>query len=236
MSLDLAETSHASLAMSFKRASVPQVFTSGFELTKDLGGIGILLASQRSENQNIEDTLLAASLEGMNGDLRTLGLLVDWVDIHLPFVNADRLQRALKANKDSRVLAFWVSIAQRHKQDRRFAALSRRMRGKRVALMDGQNDFLIARHSEDPRFVSTCLIAPNHTLRHRPGDILTPKQLTEIHLTYRYRVIMGPSYRADMWAQLELTPGVSAAELARKCYGSFATAWKVIEDRKLVAA
>ena len=53
---------------------------------------------------------------------------------------------------------------------------------------------------------------------------------------YKYRVIMGPSYRADMWAQTELSPEISASELARSCYGSFATAWKVIQDRKLLAA
>ncbi len=222
--------------MSFKRIIAPTTYSEGEELTKDLGGIGILLASSRNENPNIEDTLLAGTREGVHSDLRTLGLIVDWLDIHLPFVNADRLQRALKLEKDERLLAFWIAIARRHRSDRRFAALSRKFRGNRVHLLLAQSNFLIDRHGEDPRFENTCLIVPNKTLRCRPADILDPKQLTNIHLTYRYRVIMGPSYRADMWAQLEMTPDISAAELARKCYGSFATAWKVIEDRKLLAA
>jgi len=38
---------------------------------------------------------------------------------------------------------------------------------------------------------------------------------------------MGPSYRADMWATLEAEPQLSAAELARRTYGSFASAWHV---------
>jgi hypothetical protein len=41
---------------------------------------------------------------------------------------------------------------------------------------------------------------------------------------------MGPSYRADMWAALARNPSLSAAALARKTYGSFATAWQVKSD------
>ena len=41
------------------------------------------------------------------------------------------------------------------------------------------------------------------------------------------RVMMGPGYRADMWAAIEAEPHLSAAELARLTYGSFATAWNV---------
>jgi hypothetical protein len=39
--------------------------------------------------------------------------------------------------------------------------------------------------------------------------------------------MMGPSYRADMWAALESEPQLAVAELARRTYGSFATAWNV---------
>jgi len=41
---------------------------------------------------------------------------------------------------------------------------------------------------------------------------------------------MGPSYRADMWAELDQDPSLSAAKLARRAYGSFATAWHVKQD------
>jgi hypothetical protein len=40
-------------------------------------------------------------------------------------------------------------------------------------------------------------------LRDRPADILDPQALAKRHDTYRYRVLMGPTYRADMWALLE---------------------------------
>jgi len=47
---------------------------------------------------------------------------------------------------------------------------------------------------------------------------------------------MGPSHRADMWAALDANPSLSAAELARQTYGSFATAWQVKNDYRLLAA
>ena len=47
------------------------------------------------------------------------------------------------------------------------------------------------------------------------------------HRAYLRRVMLGPSYRADMWAELESDPSLPPAELARRAYGSFATAWQV---------
>jgi hypothetical protein len=37
---------------------------------------------------------------------------------------------------------------------------------------------------------------------------------------------MGPTYRADVWVALEAAPHLSVAELARRTYASFATAWQ----------
>jgi hypothetical protein len=39
-----------------------------------------------------------------------------------------------------------------------------------------------------------------------------------------------------MWAVLESDPSLSPAELARRTYGSFATAWQVKQDFELLAA
>jgi hypothetical protein len=37
-------------------------------------------------------------------------------------------------------------------------------------------------------------------------------------------------YRADMWVIAEREPEASASALARRSYGSFATAWQVRQD------
>ncbi len=45
---------------------------------------------------------------------------------------------------------------------------------------------------------------------------------------------MGPTYRADVWVALEAAPHLSAAELARRTYASFATAWQVKQDFEIL--
>ena len=64
-------------------------------------------------------------------------------------------------------------------------------------------------------------------LRERESDILSPQELASRHPAYRWRILVGPTYRADMLAHLENNPGLSASELARLAYGSFATAHEV---------
>src|SRR5258708_15349273 len=43
-----------------------------------------------------------------------------------------------------------------------------------------------------------------------------------------------PTYRADVWVALEAAPHLSAAELARRTYASFATAWQVKQDFEIL--
>jgi hypothetical protein len=114
--------------------------------------------------------------------------------------------------------------------DRRFARLRLPPRTPRVDLLSTGTDFQVKRRGEDPRFASSPLRVPSGTLRDRAADVLSPAELAKRHKTYRQRVLMGPSYRADMWAALLAEPTLSAAELARRAYGSFATAWQVKRD------
>ena len=75
---------------------------------------------------------------------------------------------------------------------------------------------------------------PANVLRDRAADVQPPAELARRHRAYRCRVLIGPSYRADMWAALADDPALSAAALARKTYGSFATAWRVRRDFALL--
>src|ERR1700730_6495976 len=67
-------------------------------------------------------------------------------------------------------------------------------------------------------------------------DVLSPADLAKRHRAYHFRIMIGPSYRADMWAALESNPELSTAELARKTYGSFATAWRVKREFAVLAS
>jgi hypothetical protein len=217
--------------MAHKRAIAPAQAPSGDALTADLVGIGLLVGGAGSRDPNIEDTLLAASIEGMErDDLRVLAVLVTWFGVHSTHVNADRLTRLVAMQASKRVRALWSALAHWRAADRRFARLAGAYRGPRLDLLSTGTDFQLARHGEDSRFAGSKLRVPANVLRDRPADVLQTVDLATTHAAYRWRLAIGPSYRADMWAALERQPDLSAAALARATYGSFATAWQVRRD------
>lgn len=220
--------------MAFSRALATPSFSKD-DLTSRMVGIGMLFGARAAKDPNIEDTIFAASIEAMDhDDLRVLSLLVAWFDLHSARVNADRLTKLVEPNSSVRVRALWTALAQAKATDRRFARLTKLHTGARIDLLEVGADFQIRRHGEDARFADTCLRVPANVLRTRPADNLSPSQLAKKHPTYRYRVLMGPSYRADCWAALVADQTLSAADLARKTYASFATAWQVKRDFAIV--
>jgi len=54
------------------------------------------------------------------------------------------------------------------------------------------------------------------------------------HAGYRNRVLMGPTWRADVWTVLEQAPELSIAEVARRVTCSFATARQAGQDFQLL--
>ena len=222
--------------MAYKRVEVPSELLRGGELTAAMVGIGMNFAADAVAEPNIEDTLLAASVEGIeHDDLRVLSVLVTWLGIHYPRINADRLIRTVRIQTSLRVRCFWAAVARWLQQDRRLVRLTELYDGPRIDLLRTGNSFQVRRRGEDERFAGGPLRAPAGVLRDRLSDALTAAELARRHRTYRHRVLMGPSYRADMWAALELEPTLSPTELARRTYGSFATAWQVKHDRELLA-
>ena len=223
--------------MAFRRVVAPPRWPAGDELTSAMAGIGMNFAAEATPEPNIEDTVVAASLEAMErDDLRVLDILVTWLEIHHGCLNADRLLRAVDTLESKRTLAFWASVAGWLRKDRRFTRLSTSYQGTRLDILRAGMSYLVKRDGEDPRFRSTPVRIPNGVLRSRPADVLTPAELARRHRTYYYRVLMGPTYRADMWAALEQNPDLVPASLARCTYGSFATAWQVKQDWELLAA
>jgi hypothetical protein len=167
-------------------------------------------------------------------DLRILALLVSWFGMHHPWVNADRLTKLVATRGSERVRALWAALAHWQAKDRRYARLAGRHRGPRLDLLATGTEFQIRRHGEDARFACSGLRVPANLLRDRPGDIASPEVLARRHRAYRWRITIGPSYRADCWAALEADPGLPAAVLARRAYASFATAWQVKRDFAIV--
>lgn len=204
-------------------------------LISNFVGIGMNFNTKASKDPNIEDTVLAASIEGMEkDDLRVLSILTTWVDVHSAVLNIDRLVQIVTCHPSERVKAYWTAIAAQQIKDRRFAKMVRVYSGPIIDLLRVGTDFQIKRHGEDERFAGSSLRVATGTLRDRKSDVLTPAQLVILHGMYRWRTIIGPTYRADMWAELEKNTELPTAELARLAYGSFATAWKVRKDWSIV--
>lgn len=230
--------------MSFKRRILPKVFKTGDALTADLIGMGMLFSGKATKNPNIEDTLISASIEGFShGDQRVISLMVDWIEIHGSRINVDRLTRMVQLLDPHRFWKeriFWTAIAQRNSSDPRFKRMAQVYSGPRInyfKLLEQENDptdFFIQKNGEDSRFEDTCLRVPLQVIRHRTTDILSPKKLSRIHSPYYFRVLMGPSYRADLWAFLQENPDSTPAEMARECYASHKTARQVKRDALLL--
>ena len=223
--------------MAFRRVTTPSVLLHDDELTRAMASIGMRFAVEPVEEANIEDTLLAASVEGMEADdLRVLSVLVTWIDVHRMWINADRLTRLVEEVQSKRVQAFWAAIATWLQKDRRFSRIKKLYDGPRVDLLFVGTKFQVLRKGEDPHFQGSVLRVPAATLRDRKRDVLAPVELVIIHSAYRHRIMMGPTYRADMWAALAGNPTLSASELARVTYGSFATAWQVRQAFTVIQA
>ena len=221
--------------MAYSRTTESRELSDGRKLVSDMAGIGMLFAAPASRDPNIEDTLIAASVDAMErDDLRVASVLTTWLGIHHPRLNADRLVRALTDYPSKRVLAYWSAMGRWLQKDARLARLEGLYGGPPVELLRSGTAFHVRRRGEDPRFHRSKLRVPAGVLRDRTADVMSPRELAARHGTYRLRIVIGASYRADMWAELERDPELSAAELARRAYGSFATAWKVRQDWALL--
>jgi hypothetical protein len=216
--------------MVYSRTLAPTSNPDHDALTSAMAGIGMGFAAVAEPGPNIEDTILFASVEAMDrSDLRVLAMLVSWFGVHHEWVHADRLTKLVASRASERVRALWNALAGWQAKDRRYARLARH-RAPRLDVLASGTEFQIRRHGEDPRFKGSCLRVPANLLRDRDADITAPEDLVRHHRAYHYRIMMGTSYRADCWAALEAEPCLTAAELARRTYASFATAWHVKRD------
>ena len=219
--------------MAFKRVILPESFLKGHELTQAMADIGIRVGQRpKKTSPNIEDVLLSASIESLeNYDWRTLSLVVQWFLKHSSLINVDRLTRALNERQgDKKLIIFWSALAQTTKHDLRFKRIQSMYRRKRVLLGDKSAKLLLARNGEDKRFQKTSLIVPNKMLRSRESDVLKIQDLVKVHLGAYYRVMLGPSYRADCFCELMKNSSITASEAARLSYSSFKTAWDTKND------
>ena len=224
------------------------VIKTGKSLDSDLRAIGFNLGGgKKSTDPDIEASIISASIEAVNNkDTRIGGLLVDWITVHYLRINVDRLTKFVFSLNDSDykfVKIFWCANAQRFFiKDQRFKRLSELYNGKRLNFVDrfvkkGQKKvtkMLIEIKGEDERFKRTCIRVPKGYFSERPCQIFPVSVIAKNHLPYRYRVMMGSSYRADLWALLDSNPGISAYALGKKAHCSYRSAYIAKKDYELL--
>ncbi len=221
--------------MTVSRTTVSGQLLQDAALTRDMASIGMNFAVDASAEAKIEETLVSASELGMEQhDLRVLAVMTTWLGVHHRHINADRLVDRVSAHTSVRVHAYWAAIATWLGEDHRFTPLAAYYGGPALDLLAVGTDFQLARRGEDPRFAGSVLRVPVGTLRDREADVLSPEALIRRHAGYRNRVLMGPTWRADLWTVLERDPDVSVAEAAHRAGCSFATALPVVQDFRLL--
>jgi hypothetical protein len=221
--------------MAFSRKIEPLEEPTSDQLTANMAGIGMNFEAKPNRKANIEDTIFFASIDGMDRfDFRTLSVLTMWLGVYWRWVNVDRLVQLVEARGSERVKAYWTAVGRWQKTDPRCRRLKELYKGSPVDLLPGGTDFLLTRNGEDERFGAGPIRIPKKTLRERKMDVIEPSLIQRHNSFLRYRVLAGPTYRSDMLALLELNPGFSPSELARRAYGSYQTAWNTKNDWKVI--
>jgi len=224
--------------LAYLRQISPTSFSSGRELTKNLIAIGFNLEGRGNPSVNIEETIVAASLESIvRKDYRVLSLLIQWIETHSPFVLVDRLGKLASEIPHKKVRLFWCAVGQSLQgRDNRYLKLSKLFnKPKKTNILAIDVEFQKKRYGSYEFFDGTCIKIPKNFVRNRPQDILSVSKLAKIHGVYKNRVVMGASYRADLWATLEAERGkITATELARGAYCSYRSAWLAKEHFKML--
>lgn len=217
--------------MSYKR-QISKKFLKGEDLTRSMVGIGMLFGAKPEKNPNIEDTIISASYQGIvSEDFRILSMLTKWLEQHFFIINASRLIKLIKEHEDNDIfLRYWISVSQWQAADNRFRSLRDLGKNKKKKEITKGSLFLSKKNGEDTRFKGTCLVVPKKMLDREDWLVLSPEKMTNYHLDYKWRLIIGPSFRADMWSQLERDNALTPSSLAKAAYGSYATAHRTKKE------
>lgn len=219
--------------MGFTRIFKRDDYLSGQELNKALVGLGFLLSSNSKKNMNIEHILISIVKEvfsdGLAYDLRLLGLFVNWIEVHSSQINANRFIKLTYALKSPLAIKFLAGVFEYVKDVRFKKFVAENSPKRRVHFLKNSN-FLLKKNGEDKRFKGTRLIVHSKALPNRPELILSPELLSKKHLYYRYRVLLGPTYRADIIAHLTVDENLSPAELARCHFTNYQTSYRAKKD------
>ena len=201
------------------------------KLSRRLAGIGIQLAGasepSRKFSADIEQVLLDTAAQARS-DGRLLSLLFSWVHVHAEHVIVEKLRKRLRTigGADARLvvsaLAAYAANRGRHKWHKLIDApkepcyLSASKTAESAIRLKGAEPWL-SEHN---------ILAAKGSLRIRPEDVLSVKELAKVHLQYRNRLLYGASWRADIITAIQ-EGGKTATEISRRVGCSYEPAHRV---------
>lgn len=221
--------------MAYRRPKAPAPRPAETTLIRRLVGIGFALTSRGDHRADLEETLVHASELGMDdGDLRVLSILTTWLEVHHRVVCVDRLRRLMTEHPSRRVRAYWAAVSSSASFEGRFEPLAELGVCDSLDLLGSGTSFLLRRKGVDERFNDQVLRVARGTLRKRVADVASPEQLARTHRGYALRVMLGSSYRAVLWEQLERDSELTPSAAGRRARSSFSTAWETVRDFRLI--
>jgi len=184
---------------------------------------------------------MSAVAAAIPNDLRTLSVVTTWIGVHNARVHVAELARYLDAGaaacRDPALFAaYWSGVAHWQRADVRWGKVAARFHGPAMYLSGLPAEVELAqiqRKGEDPRFLGSRLRVPQGMLRDRKADVDDAAALSARHAWYRERLRQGPSYRADCWAELERSPELRAADLARAVGCTYPVAHATVMDQSV---
>ena len=224
-------TSEGGSVMGYSRAVAPTSAPEADALTEDMAGIGTNLGGRANHRANIENTLFFAWEEGMDrADLRVLSVLVAWLGVHGARVNVDRLARLVKASGSKRVRAFWTAVGRWLAKDGRYVPPHSPPQGR------ARQSARCGDRLPDPTSRGKSPVRRKRPARtgKRPAGSAGRRHDCRGTRTQAPRLLLARRHRPDLPGGHvggdRGTPSLKAAGIARRTYGSFATAWQVKRD------
>jgi len=203
------------------------------ELSSRLAAIGFRLAGagapapRRGPAEDIERALLDAAAPARS-DGRLLSLLFSWVHVHAERVNVDRLRGMVRASGDAdarlvvSALAAYAASQGRHRWKKLISAPS----GPAHLSASAAAPSAVELKGAEPWLAAHNILAARGSLRIRPADVLSVKELAGANRQYRNRLLFGASWRADIVTAIE-EGAATAAEIRSRVGCSYEPAHRV---------
>jgi len=199
---------------------------SNLKILQGLAGLGTTIEAKPNYNADIEEAICHALEIGLQGDLRVLGIVLNWFQAHGQRLIPSKLTKHSIFKEDKRASMLVGALSLHFRSDSRFKKFQMSL-PKRRTLLFKDTEYLVKKNGEDERFSQGKLVVPKGFIRDRPGDIMNEDFLIKHHQGFRLRKLFGSNAKVDaVSAVLNAKEGTSLNELAKLHKINYKTIWE----------